>query len=111
MIDKFFNADNTAIESLKEKVSSFSASIARMPSLKDYMIILGVVFGAVGLSHWASVVIPEALIVAFPSVGDKSSMLSTFSDGFFWMITVATAIGIIFSLLLSKIMKVWVPVN
>ncbi|MBP6446003.1 MAG: DUF819 family protein [Saprospiraceae bacterium] len=96
-IDRFFNADNTAIEKLKVKVSSFSASISRMPTLKDYMIILGVVFGAVGVSHWASVVIPEALVAVFPSVGNKSSMLSTFSDGFFWMITVATAIGIVFS--------------
>lgn len=97
VIDRFFKADTTAIETLKEKVSTYTASITRIPTLKDYMIILGVVFGAVGFSHWASMVIPDALVSIFPSIGEKSSMLSTFSDSFFWMVTVATALGIVFS--------------
>ncbi len=97
IIDKWFQADNSAIETLKEKVSAFTESVSRKPSIKDYMIILGITFGAVGFSHWASMVIPEALISLFPAVGEKSGMLSTFSDSFFWMITVATALGVIFS--------------
>ncbi len=96
-IDIWLKADNSAIERLKEKVSSYTDSVSRMPTLKDYMILLGIVFGAVGFSHWSSIAIPEFLISIFPAVGDKSNMLSTFGDGFFWMVTVATILGVIFS--------------
>jgi uncharacterized membrane protein len=96
-IDKWLRSDNTAIENLKQKVSSYTDSVTRMPSLKDYMILLGIVFGAVGFSHWCSVAIPEFLIGLFPAFGDKSNMLSTFSDGFFWMVTIATILGVALS--------------
>lgn len=96
-IDYWLKADNTAIESLKIKVTQYTESVSRMPSVKDYMILLGIVFGAVGFSHWCSNTIPIVLINIFPSVGDKSGMLSTFSDSFFWMVTVATIIGVILS--------------
>jgi uncharacterized membrane protein len=97
ILDKWFRADTTAIDALREKVSTFTASISRMPTVKDYMILLGLTFGAVGISHWAGEALPMALVSIFPDVGDKSSMLSTFSDSFFWMITVATVIGVMFS--------------
>lgn len=96
-IDKWLRSDNTAIENLKQKVSSYTDSVTRMPSLKDYMILLGIVFGAVGFSHWCSVAIPDFLIGLFPAFGDKSNMLSTFSDGFFWMVTIATILGVALS--------------
>jgi uncharacterized membrane protein len=96
-IDTWLKADNTAIEKLKQKVTSYTDSVSRMPSLKDYMILLGIVFGAVGFSHWCSLAIPDFLIYFFPAVGDKSNMLSTFGDGFFWMVTVATILGVILS--------------
>jgi len=96
-IDKWLRSDNTAIENLKQKVSSYTDSVTRMPSLKDYIILLGIVFGAVGFSHWCSVAIPEFLIGLFPAFGDKSNMLSTFSDGFFWMVTIATILGVALS--------------
>jgi uncharacterized membrane protein len=96
-IDSWLKADNTAIDELKLKVTSYTDSVSRMPSLKDYMILLGIVFGAVGFSHWCSVAIPDYLIFVFPAIGDKSNMLSTFGDGFFWMVTVATILGVILS--------------
>lgn len=96
-IDNWLKADNTAIESLKIKVTQYTESISRIPTVKDYMILLGIVFGAVGFSHWCSTKIPEVLVNIFPSIGDKSSMLSTFSDSFFWMVTIATIIGVIMS--------------
>ena len=97
VINRWFQADTTAIETLKEKVSTFTASVSRMPSVKDYMIILGITFGAVGLAHWGSMVIPDLLISFIPAVGDPSGMLSTFGDSFFWMITIATAAGVALS--------------
>ena len=96
-IDTWLKADNTAIEKLKLKVTTYTDSVSRMPSLKDYMILLGIVFGAVGFSHWCSIAIPDFLILIIPAIGDKSNMLSTFGDGFFWMVTVATFLGVILS--------------
>lgn len=93
-IDNWFRADNTSIEALKQNVSNYTDSITRIPTLKDYMILLGVVFATVGFSHWSSIVIPNILIQFFPIVGDKTSMISTFGDSFFWMVTVATFLGV-----------------
>lgn len=96
-IDRWFKADNSSIEALKQKVSTYTESVTRIPTLKDYMILLGVTFAAVGFSHWSSVAIPAFLIELFPVVGDKTSMISTFGDSFFWMVTVATILGVVLS--------------
>ncbi len=96
-IDRWFKADNSSIEALKQKVSTYTESVTRIPTLKDYMILLGVTFAAVGFSHWSSVAIPAFLIEFFPVVGDKTSMISTFGDSFFWMVTVATILGVVLS--------------
>lgn len=97
IIDKWLKSDNSAIEALKSKVSEYTASVSRMPTLKDYMILLGIVFLAVGFSHWAASVIPAALGRVFPGILDPSGMLSTFGDKFFWLVTVATILGLVFS--------------
>ncbi|MFZ1750556.1 MAG: DUF819 family protein [Saprospiraceae bacterium] len=96
-IDKWLKSDTSSIEVLKKQVSSYTESVTRMPTVKDYMVILGATFGAVGFAHWASVAIPDVLIGVFPVIGDKTSMMSTFGDGFFWMVSVSTALGVIFS--------------
>jgi len=51
-IDKWLNADNSAIESLKEKVITFTDKVKRNPSLKDLMIIAAIAFGTVSISHY-----------------------------------------------------------
>jgi len=61
------------------------------------MIILGITFGGVGLSYWSSTMIPDALGSIFPAIAQKSGMLSTFSDPFFWLVTVATIFGVVLS--------------
>lgn len=96
-IDQWFKADNKDIEELKERVSSFSQSIARNPSLKDLMIMLGLAYGAVSLSHYGSKQITTILKAHFESVNDLQSFFSTFGDEFFWLVSISTAIGIAFS--------------
>lgn len=93
-IDKWLKADNSAIEELKQKVSSFSKGISRNPTTADFIIILSLAFGSVGLAHLGADNISEFLKSNFEMVADKSSALSSFSSKFFWMITIATAIGI-----------------
>jgi len=96
-IDNWLKADNSAIETLKEKVSNYSASVTRNPSLNDLIIILSIAFTAVGLAHLGSDFIAQNLKENFSLVADKSSFWSTFGDTFFWMVSIATAIGIILS--------------
>lgn len=96
-IDHWLKADNRSIEELKNKVSSYAASVTRNPSLTDLMIILGIAFTAVGLSHWGSNTVSDFLKANFETVNDPTSFVSTFGDRFFWMVTFATAIGILLS--------------
>jgi len=96
-IDRWLKADSSAIEKLKEKVSSYAAKISRNPTLADFMVIGGIAFTVVGISHFGANVISEFLKNNFDAVSDKSSALSSFGSQFFWMITIATALGIIFS--------------
>ncbi len=96
-IDKWLNADSSAIEELKNKVESYTASIAKMPSLKDYMIIIGVGFGVTGLSHMFADSFPVWLVDTFPSMKESS-----LSSSFFWLIVLATTLGLLLSFTKAK---------
>lgn len=96
-IDKWLKADNSAIEKLKVKVSDYAKSVTRVPELPDFMIMLALAFGAVGIAHWGADNISEYLLASFEIFNDSKSALSSFSSQFFWMITIATAIGILLS--------------
>lgn len=96
-IDKWLKADSSAIEDLKNKVANYTASIAKMPTLKDYMLIIGVGFGITGLSHVFADLIPGWLINMSPDL-KKSSL----SSGFFWLIVISTTLGLIMSFTPAK---------
>ena len=93
-IDKWLKADNSAIEELKQKVSNFSDSISRIPTLTDYIIIAAIGFSVVGFAHFGADNISGWLKENIAAVSDKSSAFSSFGSQFFWMISIATAIGI-----------------
>ncbi|MBI6118479.1 DUF819 family protein [Salegentibacter maritimus] len=93
-IDTWLKADNSAITELKNKVSTYAESVTRNPSLADYMVMLALAFVAVGIAHWGADEISVYLSSNFEIFQDSKSALSSFSSTFFWMITIATAIGI-----------------
>ena len=95
-IDKWLKSDTTAIDELKEKVVNFTKSISKKPTLTDYMIMLGIAFTGVGLAHLLADNISASLLTV-EAFQDSSSALSSFTSKFFWMITIATAIGVILS--------------
>lgn len=95
-LDRIFKADASAIESLKRKIEEYRASIAKIPSLTDTMVILGIAFGGTGMAH----------LVA-DGVGPWFEQRQAFLDqynlqslasSFFWLIVVATTIGVVLSL-------------
>ncbi|WP_461532971.1 DUF819 family protein [Sinomicrobium sp.] len=96
-IDRWFKADNSAIEALKQKVSAFAEKTARIPTASDYIIIFAIAFGTVGISHWGANLISDFLSSNFHAISDKQSALSSFGSQFFWMITIATVVGVLLS--------------
>jgi len=91
-LDRFFKADSSAVNALKEHMHEFSQRIARIPSFIDLMVILGIAFGCTGLAH---------LIADFmaPWLKATAPVLERFSltSGFFWLIVMATTFGILLS--------------
>jgi uncharacterized membrane protein len=50
-IDARSGADTRALEDLQRRLADYSAQHARIPTLTDYMMIIGLAFGVVGLAH------------------------------------------------------------
>lgn len=94
-IDKWLKADSGAIENLVKKVEGFQKSVERKATLSDYMVIAGLVFGGVALSHWLG----GLLAAVFAA---KAGETSTFSSAFFWMVVIATVYGLILSFTRAK---------
>lgn len=54
-IDARAGADTAAIETLKQRLAAYNAQHARIPTQTDFMLIIGLAFGVVGLAHAVSV--------------------------------------------------------
>ncbi|WP_405413612.1 DUF819 domain-containing protein [Maribacter sp. Asnod1-A12] len=101
-IDTWLKADTSAIETLKIKVTEFTEKITRVPTLNDYMIMLSLAFTAVGLAHFFGDHISTFLTSSFESVSDQKSFLSFLGSAFFWMVVIATGLGIALSFTKAK---------
>lgn len=88
-LDAKLKADASAIDEVKEKMEAYKASIAKIPSLTDVMIILAVGFGVTGIAHMASDIIAPFIGENFPALKQYS-----LTSGFFWLIVIATTIGL-----------------
>ncbi len=101
-IDKWLKADTSAIETLKLKVTEFTKKITRVPTLNDYIIMLCLAFTAVGVAHFFGDHISNYLTNNVDAVSDKKSFLSFLGSSFFWMVVLATTIGIALSFTKAK---------
>jgi uncharacterized membrane protein len=91
-IDCFFRADASAVKHLQDKMHEFSQKIAKIPTLADFMMILGVGLGVTGLCHLFADNIT-------PFIKNNAPFLERFSltSDFFWLIVLATTFGLIMS--------------
>ncbi len=101
-IDNWLKADNSAIDKLQEKVQNFSEKITRNPTLTDLIVILMFAFTAVGIAHFSADKISTFLSDNFEAVSNPKSALSSFGSQFFWLISIATLIGILLSFTKAK---------
>lgn len=91
-IDTKRGADRTAILALREKMERFESEHARIPKLPDFMFVLAVGFGSTGLSHFLG----APLAAAFE--GQVWAERLSLASEFFWIVVIATTIGLLFSM-------------
>ena len=94
-INRWFKADTSAITALEEKVGAFRKSNERITTTTDIFLMMAIAFGGVGLAHLISdLIIPwlSQYETAF-----KSIHLESLVNGFFWVILIATVVGILLS--------------
>ncbi|GAB5526026.1 MAG: DUF819 family protein [Roseivirga sp.] len=94
-VDKWLKSDTSAITDLKERVSGFQASVAKIPTTSEFMLLLAVVFGAVAISHVGADIISPWM----KSHSDflEKYRLTSFTSGFFWLIVISTTVGVAIS--------------
>jgi uncharacterized membrane protein len=94
-IDRWFGADSRAIEDLKKRVSDYTESVKREATFTDMMVMLGIGFGAVAVAHFGANYLSEVMNT-IDGVA-KNIYLSFLTSQFFWMISIATLLGVILS--------------
>lgn len=99
-IDKFLRADSSAIETLKDRVTQFRESVKKMPNSYTMITMGALIFAVVGASHYLTDLIIPALKPHEPYLIKMG--LSTFNNDFFWLICIATFIGIALSFTKAK---------
>jgi uncharacterized membrane protein len=103
-INKWLRADTTAIETLKEKVSTFTESVKRTPTLTDIMIMIGIAFGTVSFAHLASGYLAPFFseFVAAIESGTLRNIFTFLGSSFFWMISISTLVAVSLSFTKAK---------
>ena len=101
-IDKWLKADNSSIESLKKKVTEYTERIARVSSLKDYILLFALAFIGVGLAHFLANHFADWLEATFEVIRNKEKALSSLGSKFLWMVVFATTFGIALSFTKAK---------
>ncbi|MCE9686302.1 DUF819 family protein [Shewanella sp. AS16] len=91
-IDARTGADTSAIETLKAKVEQYHAENARIPSLRDLMLIVAVGFGVTGMAHLAADFLGPYFEANYPWTEDYS-----LTSKFFWLVVIVTSIGLAMS--------------
>lgn len=87
--DRWLKADSSAIEDLKTRVVNYEKSIAKQPTLTDYLMILGIAFGVVGIAHFGGEIIADLFKASYPD--------SPFASSFLWLVVIATTGGLLLS--------------
>ena len=95
-INRWLKADNSSVQDLIERVENYSLSVQKYPTLKDFMLMLGITFGGVAISYYLADVVSNAL-AAHPSFSDPKSFFNSFTSNFLWLILFSTLIGVILS--------------
>jgi uncharacterized membrane protein len=86
-VDRWLGADSSAIDALRDKMADYSSSIERVAKANDYVLLFGVTFAVVGLSH----LLGNFLGGFFADLQGEDA---TLASGFFWVVVIATTVGL-----------------
>jgi len=91
-IDRWFKADNSAIAALEQRVANYRASIEQVATTRHLFVLLAVAFGGVALSH----IVADWAVPLLEKSSDwlKAARLESLLEGFFWIVLVATTVGL-----------------
>ncbi|AZJ35195.1 DUF819 domain-containing protein [Tenacibaculum singaporense] len=103
-IDKWLKADTSAIEDLKQRVSNFTQSVKRNPTLTDFIIMLAIAFGTVGFGHFAGAYLSDIFASITASMESQTwrNIFSFLGSNFFWLISISTIAAVILSFTKAK---------
>ncbi|MDQ3536911.1 MAG: DUF819 family protein, partial [Bacteroidota bacterium] len=99
-IDEILKADSSGIIEVQKRIETYRAKIAKMPSMADTMVILGIGFGITAVSHLGADFIAPWIQLHAPEL-DKFSLTS----GFFWIVVLATTLGLLLSFTKAKTLE------
>ena len=91
-IDSRSGADTRAIDEMKARMTAFEAANARIPTLTDLMVIVGLAFGIVAAAH----AIAAPLSAWFATNVENASQYSL-DSAFVWVILLSTGAGLVLS--------------
>jgi len=92
-IDRMFGADSSSIDRLEQKMTAFASRVTRIPTTTDIIVILAIAFGGTAISHALADTIAPWVKEHAPSLQKMS-----FDSQFFWLIILATSIGLALSM-------------
>ncbi len=88
-IDARSGADTRALDEMKERIAAYEAANARIPTLTDLMVIIGLAFGTVGLAHAIA-----APLAAWFGANVESASQFSLDSAFVWVVVLSTAAGL-----------------
>jgi uncharacterized membrane protein len=88
-IDHLLGADSSQVQRVKEHLDSDQLANEKTPAMRDYIFLAAAGFGATGAAHGLAEIITPYLSENFPALAKYS-----LTSNFFWVITIATLIGI-----------------
>lgn len=100
-LNKFFKADDSAIEELKTNMETYQASISKIPTFYDMVFMLGIAFAMVGLAHFLAGYIGPWIGGGLEAMKETSpnaaNLMVSFGSTFFWLVVLATIFGVVLS--------------
>ena len=88
VFDRWLKADTSAIDELRDRMESYTASVERVATPAELMVLIGVTFGIVGLCH----LLGGAIGGLFE---DALGAESTLASPFLWIVFLATTFGLV----------------
>ncbi|MCS6968939.1 MAG: DUF819 family protein [Cytophagales bacterium] len=91
-IDAWLQADTSAIQQVQKRIEAYQARVQRKPTLPETMLVLATGFGSAAIAHLLAGVMVPALQTHEDWL--KAIYLDSIISSFFWVVLIATTIGL-----------------